>query len=458
MWLAAALAARRAAAVDETITLRVAPEDDGACEEWPASVADASNNFCGSLIGTSVYVFKSSGSLEEQFRALVGKTASLMTLANTVASPACLDEFITIICNSWFPACDKATQLPRLPCASGCDKLQTAPFCLNAFELAASAGLSNRIVTCSRMIGDAAQVADYTMPNFYASWQGTPMFRPATYAESINGVEATLQCVPLHADGGEAAAGGGGAGPAAPRKCPPRHCKEPMQKRRIPAYSQSTVTLNRPELWDYCNTTDDCDLCMENCFFGCPYQHIYDEAEYSSMWTLNWLPGVVALPLAALVLYSEAAKLARQKRKNVTDYYILFAAALCIVHVVVDSLPSLVLGSDLRCDGIDTMIAYRNGKGHAMQLVGQLKVNVMQSLMFVVAFTLWKVRQQLVASKSMSKYNPSAAIRALAVLCIFVVPALSALLCYALSADYRYEQNRCVRGKLAACSRPAFTD
>jgi hypothetical protein len=168
------------------------------------------------------------------------------------------------------------------------------------------------------------------------------------------------------------------------------------------------------------------------------YDLIYEEHEWTSMWVINWLPGVASLPLSMLVLFSETVKLRRLKKKNLTEFYILIAALICILYALFDSLPSLVLGSDMRCDGIDVYTAFKTN-GHPAQKLAQLKANLMQSLMFTVVFTLWKVRQQLKASKTMSKYTPSAANKLSAVFFIVLLPVWMAWLCYAGAADPKFE-------------------
>ena len=163
------------------------------------------------------------------------------------------------------------------------------------------------------------------------------------------------------------------------------------------------------------------------------------------MWALNWVPGLLSFPLTLLVVFSEAGRIKRVKARdrNVTEYYIITAACLCVLHVLVDSIPSMVLGSDMRCGGggRDVFSAYVKPEGHTMQKVAAVKVNIMQALMFTVAFMLWKVRQQLSASKRMAKYTPSRGIRLCYVLCAVVVPLLSLVLSVALRSDVRYEQN-----------------
>ncbi len=104
-------------------------------------------------------------------------------------------------------------------------------------------------------------------PNYFASWVNTPLFRPATYEEEINGVKGTVACVPLVKDGG---ASGGAVVSRGPNKCAPKACKEPLTFRRVPRMDMHKVEFVNPEDWDYCNKTDDCDNCTTYCFFRCP--------------------------------------------------------------------------------------------------------------------------------------------------------------------------------------------
>jgi hypothetical protein len=164
-----------------------------------------------------------------------------------------------------------ATDLPRLPCRSACDKLYS-DVCVSAFALADSVGVANQVLTCSRTIGDPAMLTDYTAPNFFASWKGTPFLRPDSYTESINGVSATVQCVKLVKEGGLGEAGSDSGAPKAPPKCPRKVCKEPMIMRRLPNGNslESRFIDESEEAWQYCNTTDDCNLCSPSCYMPCP--------------------------------------------------------------------------------------------------------------------------------------------------------------------------------------------
>ncbi len=94
------------------------------------------------------------------------------------------------------------------------------------------------------------------------------MFRPPTYEEEINGVKATLACVPLLKEGGFS--GGAVVEKKGPNKCPPKTCKYPTLFKRVPKMNDQLVEFYDAANWDYCNKTDDCDNCTTSCFFKCP--------------------------------------------------------------------------------------------------------------------------------------------------------------------------------------------
>jgi hypothetical protein len=117
-------------------------------------------------------------------------------------------------------------------------------------------------------------LTDYSAPNFFASWKGTPVFRPDTYTESIGGVSGTVQCIKLVSEGGLDQSGsdtGGTQAPKGPPKCPKKVCKEPLVMRRIPTVDTNNSRFfdESEEAWDYCNKTDDCSLCAPSCYMPC---------------------------------------------------------------------------------------------------------------------------------------------------------------------------------------------
>jgi hypothetical protein len=158
---------------------------------------------------------------------------------------------------------------------SACEKLHSS-VCQSAFGLAAAAGVEKNVLQCSRNIGDPAVLDDFVMPNYFASWKGTPLLRPDSYDESINGVSATVKCINLVKEGGLDGLGGGSGGssgaPTPPPKCPKKVCKEPMVLRRIPLTDEETVRFfdESEETWAYCNVTDDCSRCQPSCYMPCP--------------------------------------------------------------------------------------------------------------------------------------------------------------------------------------------
>ena len=99
---AAAAACFVASARGQVMTLREAPDTDGRCQVWPADVT-SSQGMCKKLIGKRVYVFEGSGKIADLLSTLDTLVAKLLTMANTVAGPECLEEFTTMLCVTWFP-------------------------------------------------------------------------------------------------------------------------------------------------------------------------------------------------------------------------------------------------------------------------------------------------------------------------------------------------------------------
>jgi hypothetical protein len=169
------------------------------------------------------------------------------------------------------------------------------------------------------------------------------------------------------------------------------------------------------------------------------YPTLFEEDERNTMWLSNFIPGVVALPFALLVSFSEAVKLRNQKKVNLTDKYIMIASNICIVFILVDSLPSMLLKEKMRCGVSDNYNFYTNIFPGTVQRIGMVKPFLMQALMFTVDATLFKVRKQLIASQKMTKYQPSALAIGISIALIFCVPVTCYLASWLLLADPLFE-------------------
>ena len=330
-----------------------------------------------------------------------------------------------------FPPCDPTGSFPVRTCKSACEALYTkAELCSAAFSTATSSGLGASIARCNKAgetIGDAALSANFLYPIYLPAWKGEPYFvddsSSATYQETDGmGKSAPVVCGKIPATGYESGSG------VQQQTCAATVCSAPLMKRRLPSLVDTKKDLNMRNASnvDYCKTAEDCTNCTDTCVIGCPYPLLYSDAQYTMQWALVWVPGVLALPIVLLIIVSENAKLAGMKRKNITDRYMQLAAVFCLLHILTDSIPSMVLRNDMRCDGQDSYSQQLNLYGSKAQYVGRVKPNLLQALMFTVVLTLYKVRCQLKASLKMQRYTPGCGLKTATWLLIFVVP----LTCY----------------------------
>ncbi len=301
----------------------------------------------------------------------------------------------------------------------------SASFCESAFNTAAGAGLGGNVANCNapgELIGDEALVANFLYPNYLPAWKGQPYFPVGPTYEETDGMgnSATLECGRIPATGF-----------GSKQVCEKTQCSEPLVMRRLPVFVDPATDLNLKNASnvDYCNSTEDCTNCTDACVVSCPNPLLFNETagEYTTQWLLVWVPGIVALPFVLVIVFSETVKLAGMKKKNITDRYLQLAGLFCLAHILTDSIPSMVLRNDMRCDGHDTYSQQLNMHGSKAQYVGRIKPNLLQALMFTVVLTLYKVRCQLQASIKMQKYTPGPALKSMTLLLVFLVPGA----CYA---------------------------
>ncbi len=313
--------------------------------------------------------------------------------------------------------------------------MHSADLCQAAFFTANAAGLGANIAQCNfdgELVGDSTKTANFLYPRYLPAWKDQPYFvddsSSKAYVETDGtGKSGTVTCSEVPASGFTSSGG-------KPVCSAAQKCAAPLVNRRLPIFVNASSDLNmrNPSNVDFCNTTEDCTNCTDTCVIACPYPLLFSDNEYTAQWSLVWVPGVLALPFVLLIIVSENAKLAGMKKKNITDYYMQLAAVFCLLHIVTDSIPSMVLRNDMRCDGHDSFSIQLNLDGSTAQYVGRVKPNLLQALMFTVVLTLYKVRCQLKASLKMQKYTPGIALKTVTVLLIFVVP----LVCYAANLSF----------------------
>ena len=108
-----ALAPRGARALGEgKMELVQVSDSDGTCQVFPAGMV--ADGFCEELTGADVMVFTSRGTLEEQYGNLKGMVAQTIAMAAQVSTPACVSEFTTMLCTTWFPPVRRLDSSPPI--------------------------------------------------------------------------------------------------------------------------------------------------------------------------------------------------------------------------------------------------------------------------------------------------------------------------------------------------------
>ncbi|CAK9017573.1 FZ domain-containing protein [Durusdinium trenchii] len=400
----------------------------GTCKPYPGE-----GGFCSDVIGgENVFVYDTM-TIEDMDAAFETRVAVIFGAAGPVATEECFFGFRRLLCLTTFPICDAASSLPRRPCRAGCLEVidATDGICKDVVSLGTAVGMGHLIVSCDAVIGDASNTPQSIYTNYYSPWDGAPAFVDETYTEGGE----QLSCVPYEAGG----------------VCEPMICPEPMLPRSFPLeIPGKSLRYTIPEDLDYCiglNASEvDCERCKQTCEFPCPYPLIYSDGEYTILWLVQWLPGLLSAPLNALVAFTEFQKMRKLRGKgSVVDATVLIAACFNIVLLFLDSLPSLILHEDMRCAGEETFSYHTNPDGHPFCAFAKIKIHIIQALMFSVGCTLFRVYKQLSASQKMRKYAPGRATKWTFVICIFLIPVVLAIIDLLLQSDQVFESNVPIR-------------
>ncbi len=381
--------------------------------------------------------------------------------------PLCTKQYKLLMCLFWYPVCDPDNR-PRRPCLSSCDNLMT--LCKGAYDVAGQTGFATQIIMCDDTVGESKSETSQQNVDYFAEWKGKAAFQEDVYTDPHFGPD--MQCTSEK-------------GLDLSAMCKPAVCQQPLVESRQPVAFESgprVYEMENPEDMEFCTAKNgdgsyvnalNCSRCTSVCQLECPYSEstarfnltsltnasnvlpddtviMYTADEQLAMWLAVWLPGWVGLPLNALVVLSELAKLKRMKRKDATDYLILHAGIIGIMLWALDAAPSLMLGSDMRCAGWDTFSNFKNLKGSPFCQVGKLRVFALQALSWCVVANLYKVYRQLTASIKMSKYAPSAGARYGLTALIWLVPAAFAVLALATEGDPRVHGTPTYRNHMAS--------
>jgi len=405
--------------------------EDGSCRVYPETGYLCSDT----LGGINVYEFYGtdfeveSGIIEEDI------TPSLNGIS-TLTSAECIHAITAGVCLSAFPPCDEKN-LPRKPCRSFCEELHLETLCGPLYQLVRTAGLEHLITECDDLIGTEKSRLSNMFVLFQEGWRGEPVYETDIYFEDAFSIgPTTMQCVNLK--------------PNSQTICEPQNCGLPTLERRWPKLKNAatgSIEFKNPPDFEFCMESLDlnCSKCFSSCVLPCPLP-AYSIMEFRAIWLTNWLPGILSLPLSVFIFCTERRRLRfLRRRRHVVDHLVSISAALCIVFVLIDSLPSLVLREDMRCAGFDHFAPFSNAYGSHFCRLGKIKPNVLQSLLGTLVICLFRVRKQL-------KY-PFATIptseNLYAIIVVFILPSISAVLAFALESDQLFEshlQYRVVHG------------
>ncbi len=368
--------------------------------------------------------------------------------------PLCTKQYKLLMCLFWYPVCGPDDR-PRRPCLSSCDNLMT--LCKGAYDVAGQTGFETQVMLCDDTVGGSKSETSQLNVDYFAEWKGKAAFQEDVYTDPHFG--ADMQCTSEK-------------GLDQSAMCKSAVCQQPMIEARQPVAFESgprVYELQNPEDMEFCTAKNgdgsyvnplNCSRCTSVCELQCPYSEstarfnltsltnasnalpddtviFFTSGEQLAMWLAVWLPGWVGLPLNVLIMLSEVAKLKRMKKKDATDYLILFAGLIGVLLWALDAAPSLVQGSGMRCSGWDTFSDFKNLNGSPVCRVGKLRVFVLQALSWCVVANLYKVYRQLSASRKMSKYSPGPGARYGLPALVWLVPSAFAAVALATEANPR---------------------
>lgn len=430
----------------QAATWELKEHSGGQCMEYPA------DGYCSGvgLGGKQIFIFdQEDGSpsnmthLREIDLTFQTYIASLEAAARALANEECVENYRFQLCMQWFRPCDEEGR-PLKGCKSSCEKV--LDLCETAFQAAIAIGKGDTVIYCDQEIG--AEIAGETSvgKDYLAHWKGSSNFEEETYEwDPLNtGTNAQMRCASV--DGLDLAS-----------LCKAKTCPEPLLSRYYPVLADKYGVKpgwKNPDDVEYCanlqaqNLSMDCSRCFSTCELPCPYPYMYEDNEMDQMWAAVWVPGFIAFWLNSLVLVTEALKISKMKKKqrNVSEY-LVFAAAFCgLLIASMESLPSMFLKEDMRCNGDGTYSVYGgNANGNDFCFLGQFRHFVLVALMATVCCSLWKVRKQLIAARTMKKYSPTTAEQSMWVASFVFLPMLLALLAAVTKPDFIYHASSSYR-------------
>ncbi len=398
----------------------------GYCLQYPTS----EEHWCSAvgMANTSVFVFGATSetdmaALEARSVALANFGGALEIAARQLAGAQCVNEFKFLACMTWFPPCDP-DNVPIKPCKDGCEKVLTS--CKLAFDVAATSGFGHAIPQCetATYFGDAEDtLIPFGIFSLPGTWAGSPVFETSSYNwDPYNtGQSKRYDCASI--DGIDFT-----------KNCNEPTCSEPMIRGRWPTMKDELKVspgYKVPEDYEVCSDMSlefDCGRCWSSCNMPCPYPLAFTEGEKKAQWVSQWLPGVVSIIFNGLVFFTETVKLRKMKKPGMSDRLIQISAGVALLLAFSDSVPSMFLSHDIRCDGLEVFDQWENIDGHDWCQFGQYRHWILISLMATVMINLYKVQGQLQAAITMKKSKTSTREKIGFIVAIFIIPALLALI------------------------------
>lgn len=380
----------------------------GSCEQYTGSACESDS------LG-SVWIFDGSLQIKREME-MMQMVILLNTVASIVGDSKCTALWKQLYCSVYFPPCVEVNgvQVPQKICVDKCTELHEV--CAAGFSNVAKVGYAGNILQCDDNIGDPARIANYLYPLYLEQWQDTPVF----VEESSPLVTSTNQNVDVPCYGG------------AEVSCRRKECPPPYFELSMPKNSSVDASLCS----NYSETLIDCELCVSECQSPCPV-FLFDNpilsdkfgvsvddwsGTWNQLWISRWLPSILALPLNALVIFSEAKKLKKtKKRRSTGNVWLMITAVTGFLFAFFDGVPIMILKFDMQCDGLTYFVDARLG-GHWICSLSRYCPHISQMMLGAVGVTLIELWRKLNAACNMKGYKQSAESKIVSAIYIFILP------------------------------------
>ncbi|CAK9063242.1 Hypothetical protein SCF082_LOCUS32789 [Durusdinium trenchii] len=390
----------------------------GRCETLPET------SFCakyGAKGGSQVWILD--GMTMASTEARTGLLIRASSLLSTVGSSFCDEQLTRILCDMVFPVCGsvEGVEVPMQICEGQCQDMFGA--CAEGIPSLELVGASFMVPTCGTVDSINGTSRHGSLGLIYAhfldQWEGRPIFQqedtvPLTLPPGVNnGSTVDVGCSQAN---------------LAAYSCKRKRCVAPYVES---SYSTSK-SGDHESCEDYSEPTKSCTDCASDCSLACPLDS-WSDAEWNAQWVARWLPGILSIPLNALVLTSELRKIKQpdMKRQVPKNTYLFYCAAFGLLYATLDAVPVMFFKFDMKCQGRKSHDAVTKD-WHSYCTVGRFSIHVLQMLYASVFVVLQQLFVKLrAAAKLQQGYRQSRLSSWLSHLLIFGMP-LTLLLAHAL--------------------------